>query len=82
MTGDCTFTITNAQIGSSFVLQITNDGTPSRSVALAGGTNFRFPFGAIGRSTGANEIDIWYFTTFDGGTHWIVAIPVKSAATL
>jgi len=82
LTGDCTFTISNAQIGSSFVLQVTNDGTPGRSIALAGGTNFRFPFGAQGRSTGANEIDIWYFTTFDGGTNWIVAIPVKSAATL
>ena len=82
LTGNCTFTISNAQIGSSFVLQVTNDATPGRSIALAGGTNFRFPFGAEGRSTGANEIDIWYFTTFDGGTNWIVAIPVKSAATL
>lgn len=82
LTGNCTFTISNAQAGSSFVLQITNDATPGRAVALAGGTNFRFPFGAEGRSTGANEIDIWYFTTFDGGTNWIVAIPVKSAATL
>ena len=82
LTGNCTFTISNAEIGSSFVLQVTNDATPGRSIALAGGTNFRFPFGAQGRSTGANEIDIWYFTTFDGGTNWIVAIPVKSAATL
>ena len=82
LTGNCTFTISNAEIGSSFVLQVTNDGTPGRSLALAGGTNFRFPFGAIGRSTEANEIDIWYFTTFDGGTNWIVALPVKSAATV
>jgi hypothetical protein len=82
LTGNCTFTISNAQIGSSFVLQVTNDATPGRSIALAGGTNFRFPFGSEGRSTAANAIDVWYFTTFDGGTNWIVAIPVKSAATL
>ncbi len=82
LTDNCTLTITNAQIGSSFVLQVTNDGTPGRSIALAGGTNFRFPFGSIGRSTAASAIDIWYFTTFDGGTNWIVALPVKSAATV
>lgn len=82
LTGDCTFDIQNAQIGSSFVLQLTNDATPSRSVAFTGGTNFLYPFGSQGRSTGANAIDIWYFTTFDGGTNWVVALPIKSAATI
>jgi len=80
LTGSCTFTISNAQVGSSFVLQITNDGTAGRSVAFTPGT-FRYPFGSIGRSTGANAIDVWYFTTFDGGTNWIAALPIKSAAT-
>lgn len=80
LTGNCTFTISNPQIGSSFILQITNDGTAGRSVSFTPGT-FRYPFGSIGRSTGANAIDIWYFTTFDGGTNWIVALPIKSAAT-
>ncbi len=61
---------------TSFTLILTNDGTPSRTVALAGGT-FRYPGGSISRSTGANEVDIWFFFSPDGGTTWYVTIPMK-----
>ena len=62
---------------TSFTLVLTNDGTPSRTVALAGGT-FKYPGGSVSRSTGANEVDIWFFFTPDGGTTWYVTIPMKN----
>ena len=71
--GNCTFTITNATGVSSFVVILTNDGTPGRTVAWAysGGT-FKFPGGAaaLSRTTGASGIDIWSFFSPDGGTNW------------
>jgi len=61
---------------SSFTLILTNDSTASRTVTLAGGT-FKYPGGSISRSTGANDIDIWFFFTPDGGTTYYVTIPAK-----
>ena len=61
---------------SSFTLILTNDGTPSRSVTLAGGT-FKYPGGSISRTTAANKTDIWFFFTPDGGTTYYVTIPAK-----
>lgn len=82
LTGSCTFTLANAKSSgaTSFTLVLTNDGTAGRSVALAGGT-FRYPNGALARTTTANAIDIWFFTTVDGGSNWYVAIPMKALAT-
>ena len=80
LNGNATLTLSNpnsnSNRASSFTLILTNDGTPSRTVALAGGT-FKYPGGSVSRSTGANEVDIWFFFTPDGGTTYYVTIPMK-----
>jgi hypothetical protein len=83
LTGDCTFTLANSNAnssrGSSFTLILTNDATPSRTVAWAGG-NFRFPGGAstLSRTTTANAVDIWVFFTPDNGTTYYGNISMKN----
>lgn len=80
LTGNCTFTIGTANGTSnratSFTLVLTNDGTASRTVAFSGGT-FKYPGGSVSRSTGANDVDVWFFFSPDGGTTWYVSIPMK-----
>ena len=80
LTGNCTFTLSNAIAGSSFTLVLTNDATASRTVAWAGYT-FRFPGGAasLGRTTTANATDVWFFFTPDGSTFY-GSIPMKNLA--
>ena len=84
LTGNCTFTLAtpnpDSNRATSFTLVLTNDGTASRTVALAGGT-FKYPGGSISRSTEANYVDIWFFFSPDGGTTWYVTIPAKNLAT-
>jgi len=69
---------------SSFTLILSNDATPSRTVAFAasGGT-FKFPGGAasLSRTTTANAIDVWFFFTPDGGTTYFGSIPMKNLTT-
>jgi hypothetical protein len=81
LTGNCTFTLAGANSNSnratSFTLILTNDATPSRTVAFSGGT-VEFPGGSVSRSTGANETDIWFFFSPDGGTTWYGSIPMKN----
>jgi hypothetical protein len=81
LTGNCTFTLRFpvSSGASSFTLILTNDATPSRSVAWAGGS-FKFPGGAasLSRTTTANAIDIWFFFTPDGGTTYYGSIPMKN----
>jgi hypothetical protein len=71
LTGSCTFTLRYpvATGSSSFTLILSNDATPGRTVAWAGGS-FKFPGGAaaLSRTTTANAIDVWFFFTPDGGT--------------
>jgi hypothetical protein len=69
LTGNATLTVTNPGTVSSFTLVLTNDATPGRSVAFAGGA-FRFPGGAasLARTTTANAVDVWVFFTPDSGT--------------
>jgi hypothetical protein len=62
---------------SSFVLILTNDATPGRTVAFAGGT-FKYPGGSVTRTTTANAIDIWFFFTPDGGTTYYASIPMAN----
>jgi len=64
---------------SSFTLILTNDATPGRTVAWAGGT-FLFPGGAasLSRTTTANAVDVWFFFTPNGGTTWYGTIPMKN----
>jgi hypothetical protein len=64
---------------SSFTLILTNDATPGRTVAWAGGT-FLFPGGAasLSRTTTANATDVWFFFTPNGGTTWYGTIPMKN----
>ena len=81
LTGNCTFTLASpiATGSSSFTLILTNDATPSRTVAWAGGT-FLFPNGSasLARTTTANATDIWVFFTPNGGTTWYGNISMKN----
>jgi hypothetical protein len=83
LTGNCTFTLANSNAnssrGSSFTLILTNDATPGRSVAWAGGA-FKFPGGAaaLSRTTTANAVDIWVFFTPDNGTTYYGNISMKN----
>ena len=84
LTGNCTFTLSNSNAnsnrGSSFTLILTNDATPNRTVAWAGGS-FKFPGGAatLSRTTTANAVDVWVFFTPDNGTTWYGNISMKDA---
>lgn len=84
LTGSATITLRYpvATGSSSFTLILTNDATPGRTVAWAGGT-FKFPGGAasLSRTTTANAIDVWFFFTPDGGTTWYGSIPMKNLTT-
>jgi hypothetical protein len=81
LNGNCTFTLSGSNSlsnrGTSFTLILTNDGTPSRTVAFAGGT-VKYPGGSVSRTTSASAIDIWFFFSPDGGTTWYVTIPMKN----
>lgn len=81
LNGNATLTLSNpngnSNRASSFTLILTNDGTPNRTVALAGGS-FKYPGGSISRTTTANAIDIWFFFTPDGGTTYYVTLPMKN----
>ena len=77
LNNNATLTITNPGTVSSFTLVLTNDATPGRSVAFAGGT-FRAPNGSVNRTTTANAIDVWFFFTTNGGTNWNYAIPMSN----
>lgn len=80
LNGNCTFTLRYpvATGASSFTLILTNDATPSRTVAWAGGS-FIFPGGAsaLSRTTAASGIDVWVFFTPNGGTTWYGNIAMK-----
>jgi hypothetical protein len=84
LNGSCTFTLRYpvATGSSSFTLILTNDGTPGRTVAWAGGS-FKFPGGAasLSRTTTAGAIDVWFFFTPDGGTTYFGSIPMKNLTT-
>jgi len=77
LNGNATLTITNPATVSSFTLILTNDATPSRTVAFSGGT-FRYPGGSVTRTTTANAIDVWFFFTTNGGTNWSGSIPMAN----
>ena len=81
LTGNATITLRYpvSSGSSSFTLILTNDATPSRTVAWAGGS-FKFPGGAasLSRSTAASAVDIWVFFTPDGGTTWYGNIAMKN----
>ena len=55
LTGNATITLRYpvSSGASSFILILTNDATPNRTVALSGGT-FKYPGGTVPRSTAAN----------------------------
>jgi len=84
LNGNATLTLATpnavANRSTSFTLILTNDGTPNRTVALAGGT-FYYPGGSISRTTTASAIDIWFFFSPDGGTSWYVTLPMKNLTT-
>ena len=64
---------------SSFTLILTNDATPGRTVAWAGGT-FLFPGGAaaLSRTSTAFAVDVWVFFTPNGGTTYYGNIAMKN----
>ena len=82
LNGNATLTITNPGTVSSFTLILTNDATPSRTVAFAAsGGSFKYPGGAasLARTTAANAVDVWFFMTPDGGTTYYGSQPIKDA---
>ena len=83
LNGNCTFTLSAsnsvASRGTSFTLILTNDGTPGRTVTLAGAT-FKYAGGSIARTTTASAVDIWFFFSPDGGTTFYVSIPMKNVS--
>ena len=84
LNGNCTFTLATpngvSNRATSFTLLLTNDATPGRTVAFAGGT-FYYPGGIINRTTDANATDIYFFFSPDGGTSWYVTLPAKNLTT-
>jgi hypothetical protein len=79
LNGNATLTITNPGAVSSFVLVLTNDATPGRTVsyAFSGGT-FRAAGGSVSRTTTANAVDVWFFFTPNSGTTWYYSIPMAN----
>ena len=84
LTGNATITLASPNSTSnratSFTLVLTNDATPSRTVAFAGGT-FNYPGGSVSRTEDANATDIWFFFSPDNGTNWYVSIPMKNLSS-
>jgi len=79
LNGNATLTIINPGTVSSFTLILTNDATPSRSVAFAAsGGSFKYPGGSVTRTTTANATDIWFFFTPNGGTTYYASIPMAN----
>ena len=81
LNGNATLTLatpnTVSSRATSFTLILTNDGTPSRTLAFAGGT-FKYPGGSVSRTTTASATDIWFFFSPDNGTTWYVTLPAKN----
>jgi len=81
LNGNATLTLatpnTVSSRATSFTLILTNDGTPSRTLAFAGGT-FKYPGGSVSRTTAASATDIWFFFSPDNGTTWYVTLPAKN----
>ena len=83
LNGNVTFTLATpngvSNRASSFTLILTNDATPSRTVAWAGGA-FKWPGGAaaLARTTTASAVDVWVFFTVDGGTTYYGNISQKN----
>lgn len=82
LTGNATFTLSNAINASSVTLVLTNDHVAGRSVAWSGGT-FLFPGGAasLSRTTTASARDVWVFFTPNNGVTWIGNIVMKNLST-
>ena len=80
LNGNATLTLatpnTVTSRATSFTLVLTNDGTPNRTLAFAGGT-FKYPGGSVSRTTAASKTDIWFFFSPDNGTTWYVTLPAK-----
>jgi hypothetical protein len=81
LNGNATLTVSNPSGANAFTVILTNDGTPNRTVAWAGGS-FKFPGGAaaLSRTTTASGVDIWVFFSPDGGTTWYGNIAMKAMA--
>jgi len=79
LNGNATLTVSNPTNVASFTVILTNDGTPGRTVAWAGGS-FKFPGGAatLSRTTTASGVDVWVFFSPDGGTTWYGNIAMKN----
>ena len=81
MTGNTTFTFSNAPSGRAFAFTIiaTQDATGGRTITWPAGSKYA---GAVSppATTTANAVDIWSVLTYNGGTTWIVSLAVKNAS--
>jgi hypothetical protein len=81
MTGSTTFTFNNAVASGnahSFTIVIKQDATGSRVPTWS--ANIKFAGGSAPPYTAnASAVDIWTFTTYDGGTTYVGTLAVKDA---
>jgi hypothetical protein len=78
MNANTTLTFTNPHgtgYAGSFTLITKNDATAGRTLAFP--ASVKWAGGAIPpRTTAANALDIWWFTTSDGGTTWYGSLSI------
>ena len=79
LNGNATLTVSNPTNVASFMVILTKDANPGRTVSFAGGS-FKFPGGAatLSRTTTAAGVDVWVFFSPDGGTTWYGNIAMKN----
>ena len=85
LNGNATLTLatpnTITSRATSFTLVLTNDGTPSRTLAFAGGT-FKYPGGSVSRTTTASATDIWFFFSPDNRRNIDMALTEEQQQTV
>lgn len=76
-TGNITITLSNPPASGTYgemIIKVTQHNTVNRTITWAGGT-FEWPGGtAPTMSTGADAIDIYHFSTWNGGTNWFGSV--------
>lgn len=77
LSGNCTLSFTGAKVGALYTAMILlkNDNTANRILSITGG---KYEGGVMPQRTiAANALDLWSFTTYDGGLTWIGVIVLR-----